>query len=233
MKHFLVISAVLMATGFVASGRHAQTPGDDRSHVAAFDRQTIARLAESATNRETRRVVRCCSPRRPAPVFRATRSASIGGSVGPDLSQIGSKQKIEQIVESVLWPQAVVADEYKAIAVLTADGDVIRGYRVRETDDLLELRDTATGQTRAISRRMTLMMFKQVGTLMPDGLLATFSTQDKADLVAFIADLGKHKSSALRLRSRCWPMRMGITRQRSTCRGHRWNLKSFPAGKPT
>ncbi len=197
MKEFFVISGLLLVIVFAgAPVATAQTPdADDRSHVEGYDKTAIARLADLAVNG---------NPARGAVLFAAPTSACIschkvgqqGGSVGPELSQIGSKQKIAQIAESVLWPKAVVADEYKAIAVLTADGDVIRGYRVRETDEVLEIRATANGQTRAIAQD-EIEDVQQVGTLMPDGLLATFSEQDKADLVAFIADLGKHNKLSL------------------------------------
>lgn len=167
--------------------------GQDSSLTAQYDPQIVASLAEAA--------IRDGNPGRGAVLYAAPTSACLschrvgqhGGSVGPDLSQLGAKQKLLHIVESLLWPQKEVIDQYKGIAVLTAEGKVIRGYRVRETEDQLEIRDTASGKTEVIDQD-EIEDAQEVGSLMPDGLLATLSTQDKHDLIAFLADLGKHKS---------------------------------------
>ncbi|MAI34250.1 MAG: hypothetical protein CBE00_09030 [Planctomycetaceae bacterium TMED240] len=115
-----------------------------------------------------------------------------GGSVGPDLSEVGKKQKLAHIVESLFWPQRVVADEYKAVAVLNQDGRVFRGYRIDENDSTLVIRDTATGKSISIEQD-DIEAIRPVGSLMPVGLLATMSLQDKYDLISFLADLGKHE----------------------------------------
>jgi putative heme-binding domain-containing protein len=141
------------------------------------------------------------NPARGAVLYAAPTSACLschkvgehGGTVGPDLSQLGAKQKIEHIVESLLWPKRVVIDQYQAIAVLTTGGQIIRGYPLGETEQTLELRDSATGAPRMISQD-EIESVQKLGSLMPDGLLATMSTQDKYDLIAFLADLGKHEA---------------------------------------
>ena len=165
--------------------------GQDATGAVPYDPEIVAALADAA--------IRDGNPGRGAVLYAAPTSACLschrvgqhGGSVGPDLTQIGVKQKLHHIVESLLWPQKVVVDEYKGIAVLTADGKVIRGYRVRETDEELEIRDAATGKTEVIAQD-EIEDAQQVGSLMPDGLLTTLSMQDKQDLIAFLADLGKH-----------------------------------------
>ena len=157
----------------------------------AFDPLLVEKIAESA--------LRDGNPARGAVIFAAPTSACLschqvgeqGGAVGPDLSQVGSKQKLQQIVESVLWPKRLVAPEYKAIAVLTADGQVVHGYKIRETDDEIEIRDSANNKQIVIAEE-EIEDVRDVGTLMPDGLLATMSTQDQRDLVAFLDQLGKH-----------------------------------------
>ncbi|MFK8113277.1 MAG: DUF6797 domain-containing protein [Rubripirellula sp.] len=146
------------------------------------------------------------NPARGAVLYAAPTSACLschkvgehGGTVGPDLSLVGAKQSIDHIVESLLWPKRTVAEPYKAIAVLTTDGQVIRGYPINETDEQLDLKDSATGKPRTIAQD-DIEDVKQLGSLMPEGLMATMSQQDKFDVIAFLADLGKHK--VLRLAS--------------------------------
>ena len=141
------------------------------------------------------------NPGRGAVLYAAPTSACLschrvgahGGSVGPELSRIGVDQKLSHIVESLLWPQRVVKDEFKGVAVLTADGRVIRGYRVRESAEELEILDTSTGRSSVVAHD-DIEDEQEIGSLMPDGLLATLSPQDKYDLIAFLDDLGKHRS---------------------------------------
>ncbi|MAI71916.1 MAG: heme-binding domain-containing protein [Rhodopirellula sp.] len=140
------------------------------------------------------------NPGRGAVIYSAPTSACLschkvgdhGGAIGPDLSEVGKKQKLAHIVESLFWPQRVVVDEYKAIAVLNIDGHVVRGYRVSENDSALVLRDSATGETISI-RQDDIEAISSVGSLMPVGLLATMALQDKHDLISFLADLGQHE----------------------------------------
>src|SRR5260370_1283940 len=132
-----------------------------------------------------------------AAVFRMPQFACIGcpklgktgGIVGPDLTSVGRCLTPEQIVESVLWPKRQVKDEYKAISVLTGDGKTHQGYKIKESDQELVLRDPATGKElrfakSAIERR------REIGTLMPEGLAAAMTAEQLRDLLRFLMDLG-------------------------------------------
>ncbi|MGI9472026.1 MAG: DUF6797 domain-containing protein, partial [Rubripirellula sp.] len=140
------------------------------------------------------------NPGRGAVLYAAPTSACLschkvgphGGQVGPELSDLGVKQKLPHIVESLFWPQRVVADEYKSIAVLTTDGQIFRGYPQVEDDRKLVIRDSSNQKSITISQQ-DIEDVQEVGSLMPSGLLATLSNQDKYDLIAFLADLGKHE----------------------------------------
>ncbi|NND99955.1 MAG: c-type cytochrome [Pirellulaceae bacterium] len=141
------------------------------------------------------------NPGRGAVLFAAPTTACLschkvgehGGNVGPELSEIGTKQTAEQLASSLISPKKVVAPEYQAIAVVTGDGEVIRGYRDRESNDELVIREVATGTHRVLDQN-DIEAVQEVGTLMPDGLLAMLSDQDQADLLAFLIELGSHKT---------------------------------------
>ena len=155
-----------------------------------YDQELIQSLVRQANKQG--------NPGRGAVLFAAPTTACIschkvgehGGEIGPDLSSIATKQKPEQIVESLLWPNQIVADHYKAIAIVTGDGNVIRGYLIRETDDEFVVRDMTDGKERVLDQD-DVEDIKEVGSLMPDGLLNSLSDQFKYDLVAFVTDLGK------------------------------------------
>ena len=157
-----------------------------------YDPALIENLAESAAKRG--------NPARGAVIYASPTNACLschkvgrqGGNVGPELSEVGVKQKINHIVESLLWPGRVVAEPYRAIAVLTIDGRVVRGYRIDESKQSLELRDSASGRNVSIPSD-EIEVITEIGTLMPDGLMAKLSRQDKFDLIAFLAELGRHQ----------------------------------------
>ncbi len=168
----------------------------NEAHNGSYDAALVRELAQAA--------VRDGNPARGAVLYAAPTSACLschkvgkhGGTVGPDLSQVGEKQKLEHIIESLLWPKRDVAQEYRAIAVLTADGQVIRGYKTAETDDQLELKNSSSGKPIVIAQD-DIEDVRDAGTLMPDGLMATMSPQDRRDLVAFLIELGKHERLSL------------------------------------
>ncbi len=113
-----------------------------------------------------------------------------GGSVGPDLTTAGVCMKPEELVESVLWPKQKVKDGYEAIMVASADGKVRQGYVKEETKTELVLRDPATSELIRIAKADVEDVRKE-GTLMPEGLVAAMSTEERRDLVRFLLDLGR------------------------------------------
>lgn len=183
--HFLLVFVVLLCSVFwcSSSGTAQEQP---------YDAELVKSLVAESLQKG--------NPGRGAVVYSAPTSACLschkvgghGGAVGPDLSEVGKKQKLNHIVESLLWPQRLVVDEYKAIAVLNLDGQIFRGYQVSESDSKLVIRDNATGKTISINQE-DIEAVQPVGSLMPVGLLATLSLQDKHDLISFLADLGKHE----------------------------------------
>ncbi len=160
------------------------------------DLQVVAKLADLA--------IKSGNAGRGALIYASPTSACLschmigqnGASVGPELSQLATKQTPAQIIESVLWPRRIVADEYKAIAIVTTEGKIIQGYRVRETTQEVEIRDSVSGATSTFAVD-DIEDIQEVGTLMPEGLLAAMSEQDKLDLIAFLIDLGKHQAISL------------------------------------
>ncbi len=140
-------------------------------------------------------------PQRGVAVFAAAKFACLschkvgrhGGSVGPELTAIGTQRTAEQIVESVFWPKREVKPEYVALSVLTTDGKVLRGYKVQSDERTLVLRDPANGATTEIARP-EIEQEQESGTLMPDGLTAAMSREQQLDLIRFLIELGRGAS---------------------------------------
>ena len=116
------------------------------------------------------------------------KAGSTGGSVGPDLSMIGTCVPREKLVESILWPAHEVKEGYAATVVAMADGKVIQGYKTAETETELSLREAASGNMVKLAKP-AIEERREVGTLMPEGLAAAMTPQERLDLVRFLAGL--------------------------------------------
>ncbi len=135
--------------------------------------------------------------RRGAIVFRAATSACLschkvgkqGGEVGPNLSTVGACIPPEEIVAGVFWPNRTVKPEFKAVAVEVASGQVIQGIVKDETATELVLQDTL-GKLQRIAKK-EIEKRRELGSLMPEGLTAAMSAEQRRDLIRYLLDLGK------------------------------------------
>ena len=115
-----------------------------------------------------------------------------GGQVGPNLSQIATQRKFSEIVDSLWNPQNQVEESYRAVAVLLIDGKLVRGYKVMENEKELVLKDQGTGTKHTLSKD-EIEAVKEVGSLMPDGLMDALTKQQRYDLLAFLDELGNYR----------------------------------------
>jgi hypothetical protein len=67
---------------------------------------------------------------------------------------------------------------------------VLTGFKHTETAESIGVRDMASGMVKNIQRSETHEI-KTGGTVMPDGLTATLSPQQLADLIRYLSELGK------------------------------------------
>ncbi|HMC11818.1 MAG TPA: hypothetical protein VKH44_11030 [Pirellulaceae bacterium] len=122
--------------------------------------------------------------------------AQAGGSVGPDLSPVGSISPVDYIVNSILNPNLAVKEQFVTRRVLTADGEVFTGIQVDRDDQKLRLRDAA-------GKIVTVPIdnIEQEGegnSLMPQGLTKFLTQQEFLDLARFVSELGKPGAYAIR-----------------------------------
>jgi putative heme-binding domain-containing protein len=113
-----------------------------------------------------------------------------GGKVGPDMTSLGaSTPVVDYIVESVLLPNKRVKEGYNSVQITTKDGEDVSGNLIREDNEQVILRD-ATAREVSVPKR-TIASRKMGGSLMPAGLIDYITPQERLDLYAFLAQLGK------------------------------------------
>ncbi|MAV36818.1 MAG: heme-binding domain-containing protein [Planctomycetaceae bacterium] len=114
-----------------------------------------------------------------------------GGSVGPDLTQLGRQRKPAEIIESVVWPQRHVEPAYRARMIFTADGRAYRGYVLRRNAHQLILRDPTQPAAEPVTIDVDqIEAEREIGTLMPENLIASLSDTERNDLFCFLLGLG-------------------------------------------
>jgi putative heme-binding domain-containing protein len=108
-----------------------------------------------------------------------------GGNIGPELTHIGKIRTERDLVESIMFPSASFVRSYEPVKVTTKAGAVHNGLIRSETTAEITLQLDAERQVR-ISRDDIDEMVPGKVSIMPAGLDQQLSTQELADLVAFL-----------------------------------------------
>lgn len=112
-----------------------------------------------------------------------------GGVIGPDLNSIGTGQPIDFIIGAILTPSKEIKEGYLAFEVATKDGEFYQGYKVRENNQELVLRDVLQNQEVRI-RASNIQTQRTLGSLMPTGLVNHLTGAEFRDLLRYLSELG-------------------------------------------
>lgn len=114
------------------------------------------------------------------------------GKVGPNLSALGTAQTVEYVLGAMIDPQKEVKEGFVAFEIVTLHGDTYQGYLQGETDDEIVILDHLTGQPVRLSPGQ-IADRRQLGSLMPSGLLDSLSRAEIRDLTAYLSQLGRRE----------------------------------------
>lgn len=110
--------------------------------------------------------------------------AELGMEVGPNLTEINRKSK-ESLLHDILDPNAAADTRYLNYQVRAKDGNIYAGMIHQESDTQVTLRSIG-GVEKTLQKKDIENMVSLGISLMPEGLEAGMSTQDMADLLAFL-----------------------------------------------
>lgn len=114
----------------------------------------------------------------------------MGREIGPNLSEIGSKLSLEAMLESVLYPSAGISHNYEGWTVVLTSGTTVTGLLISNTDAEVSIKgDDAL--IRTFPKSEIDEMVKQKISLMPADLQKTMTSQELADVVAYMQTLKK------------------------------------------
>jgi len=110
-----------------------------------------------------------------------------GGSLGPDLSDVGRRRRLLYLEESLVTPEADVPLRYRAIQVVTKSGQTVAGIRLNEDDISIQLRDQ-NDNLRSFLKQSLRDIRHDKPSLMP-AYGSILSRKEIEDVVAYLSSL--------------------------------------------
>ncbi len=120
-----------------------------------------------------------------------------GGEVGPDLVSVKQKQSEGKmtradLIREMLEPSFKMEDKFRTHVILTDEGNVYSGVIAEETEDTITLVDNPLQKGKKIVVEKDAIEQEKISpiSLMPEGLLNTFTKEEILDLMAFLESAG-------------------------------------------
>ena len=110
-----------------------------------------------------------------------------GGSLGPDLIDVGRRRDLKYLLESLVKPEADVPIRYRAIQVITKTGQTINGIRLNEDDLSVQLRD-ADDNLRSFLKENVQQIRHDRPAIMP-AYGSLLSSKEMENLIAYLNSL--------------------------------------------
>lgn len=107
-----------------------------------------------------------------------------GQLIGPDLTGSG-RGSFEQLLSNVLDPNLVVGEAYQLRTVTMKDGRVLAGMTTEDNDQRIVLKILG-GQSETLPREQVAKVETLPLSFMPEGLEASMTPQELADLFAYL-----------------------------------------------
>ncbi len=124
--------------------------------------------------------------------FNCHRFDGQGGAIGPDLTGVGRRFSLKDILESVLEPSKVISDQYAAVAIHTTDGRVVVGRIVNLSGDGMNINTDMLDPSKQVTvkRGQIEEIARSPTSMMPQGLLDTLKRDEILDLLAYLVSGG-------------------------------------------
>ena len=109
-----------------------------------------------------------------------------GGSLGPELSQIGLRRPLRYLREALVKPDAEIPVNYRGLVVTLKSGQTVTGVRLNEDDYSLQLREVGDN-LRSLQKADIKQIRYDRPSLMPS--YSSLSAKELDDLVAYLNSL--------------------------------------------
>lgn len=127
-----------------------------------------------------------------AKCFACHRFDNQGGAIGPDLTALSGRFNVHDLLESVTDPSKTISDQYAAVTIATSDGEVVTGRIVNLKGNSLMINTNMLDPNAQVTveRDNIEEMKTSDKSMMPPGLLDTFTKEEILDLMAYLLSRG-------------------------------------------
>lgn len=119
-----------------------------------------------------------------------------GGNIGPDLTQLGTRFSVRNMVEHIILPGKEVSDQYAATVFTLKDGSVVFGRITNEDDNAYYISQNpfVPEAIREIGKKSVVdKKYSTVSVMMP-GLINRLNEQEMKNLIAYLMAGGDKQS---------------------------------------
>jgi len=115
-----------------------------------------------------------------------------GGSTGPDLSALGERFSVPDILDTILDPSRTIADQYRVHVIETRDGRTLSGRIVSRDGEVTRIAENLMrpGESVAIGNETIRRQRSVPVSTMPSGLVDVLNADELLDLLAYLVSGG-------------------------------------------
>ncbi len=127
-----------------------------------------------------------------------------GGSIGPDLTQLGTRFAAQDILESIIEPSKEISDQYAATNFFLKDGSSAMGRLIREDKDNFYISQNpfAPQILRKISKKDVTSSKLSDVSIMPPGMINSLNPEELKDLMAYLMSGGDKNNKVFNPKSK-------------------------------
>lgn len=111
-----------------------------------------------------------------------------GGAAGPDLTQLGTRFSVRDMLAAIIDPSEVISDQYEAKIFHLRDGNTVFGRLISENEDSYAVSQNPYDPhvLREIPKREVTEVGRSQVSIMPPGSLNTLNEDELKDLIAYL-----------------------------------------------
>ncbi len=119
--------------------------------------------------------------------------------IGPNLSGLASRMKVEEILTNIVTPSATITEKYAQTIIATTDGQVLQGRVESESDDSLVLRGSESFAVPITVKKADIEQrsLSKVSA-MPVGTINHLELDEILDLIAYLVADGNREHAAFK-----------------------------------
>jgi len=121
-----------------------------------------------------------------------------GGSIGPDLTGVGNRYTLRDLLENIIDPSKVISDQYDSHEITKKDGSILIGRIIVEENEKVFLMTNpfAPNDHLAINDTDIAKKGTRKVSMMPPGLINSLNQDELLDLIAYLTSGGNPKDKA-------------------------------------